>query len=125
MQPPLTWADIARRANDVEPTVNPQTDLRPQGNPIEATTVSEQVPQEEEAQDHAELLANPTLHEDMDYEAIRNMILKYDRALERRVKRHSNETAAVETQRLIVDDHVATLSLLQRNGFHSGADRRL
>ena len=52
---------------------------------------------------------NMTIPEDLDYEAIRRQVWKVDRVIERRLKRHATEAAAVESQQALVLEHAAVL----------------
>ena len=100
---PATWADDARRANDVGRSGNQHKDARPNSAPIvcaptEAATAVERALQEEDDQDIADAPVNPAIPEDMDYDSVKKLLFRYDRTLERRVKRHRNEMSAVEAQ---------------------------
>ena len=80
LQPrPATWADVARRANDVGRSGNQHKDARPNSAPIvsaptEAATAADRVLQEEDDQDIADAPVNPSIPEDMDYDSVKKLL---------------------------------------------------
>ena len=105
---------MARRASTPAHTGAPSKESQSQAPketlPVQLGSMSDFLAQEEVS---AELPTNPSLLEDRDYEETKKTLGKYERALERRIKGHNNEIAAVSAQKAIVDEHVATLASLQ------------
>ena len=56
---------------------------------------------------------NPTLPEDLDYDNIRRMMLRFERLLQRRTKRHASELAAVADMQQLIAAQQAELVTLQ------------
>ena len=88
---------MARRANDVGRTASLQKGTPKDSTPIETTTISEKLAQEEDTQANADIPVNPSIPEDMDYSTVKRELARFERVLARRVKRHNKEGAAVET----------------------------
>ena len=56
---------------------------------------------------------DPTIPEDLDYDGVRRSLVKCERVLERRSKRHLNELASVEAKQQMIVTHQAELAVLQ------------
>ena len=65
-----------------------------------------------EVEDEAIELA-PTLPEEMSYDEVRRALHKLERALQRKTRRHKNETDRVAEKQELIDSHQAELVLLQ------------
>ena len=56
---------------------------------------------------------DPTIPEDLDYEGVRNLLVKFERVAQRRTKRHLNELAAVEAKQREIASQQAEFVVLQ------------
>ena len=56
---------------------------------------------------------DPTLLEELDYEAIKKALWRYEHALDRRAKRRANELSAVEAKQVVTVEHSSALQSLQ------------
>ena len=56
---------------------------------------------------------DPTLPEEMGYEDVRVALVKFERVLQRRTRRHKNEMERVVEKQKLIDSHQAELILLQ------------
>ena len=56
---------------------------------------------------------DPTVLEELDYDAIKVLIARHDSWPDRRLQRHVNELAAIEAKRVIVELHNKELEDLQ------------
>ena len=66
-----------------------------------------------EVQEEDEDDPNPTVPEELGYDELKSLIAKHDHWLDKRLKRHCNDVAAVEAKKVIVEQHTIELNELQ------------
>lgn len=122
-------AVISSRAKTVEPLTRVDADAVPKAARTAGTkpaaqapiTLSQRIAEDEQAQleqenedgdDDADPAPNPTLPEDLDYEAVQKEVRKYQRLLHRRQTRYSKQRQAIDDKEAYIAEQQAELVTL-------------
>ena len=121
-----SFAEVARRPAPVQQSrtqqaaAAPAAELAPQGPPrsadIPASSAAQLFAEDDEAQNEQEvddLEENPTIPEELGYEAVRAKLRKFERLLHKRKVRHVKQLEEVAAQEAYIAEQKATLLELQ------------